>query len=681
MDEAKRYSLGVLFVHGIGTQRARNTVVPWGDELVRVIREATANNAVVTVDRARPGSGTSAEPAEAEVTIVSKDSSERWLLTEAWWAESFPAPTYGELVSWSVRAVPWSLVVGIAHRYSRSVAVEVGPDGHPRQPSTKRKVWAWLVGAAQLGAALVFSPFLVLILAIMLVLGLLPIAQLRTFILSAQRVLTGAIGDSLAFVESPHRHALIRTRIIESLERLQAKCDRTVVVAHSQGAAVSLDALDLISEANDSTGTSKLPEGLVTFGSGVHQLASLRALSMGQTDTSPLVSGVVVAFLAVFSGVRFVSSVRAGELQLLDLLRAGAALAIGIGVLTAATLAFQRLEPRFPKAARGLLAVILTAILIALIVYTTNSSLPPALYLVFSVLMLLATAYSILSERFLDAATAQLREPPGLSIWKDLYASADLVPNGPTRLGRAEAAKGGTVPQRVLDATKIWNRGSAWSDHTTYWENRDSFVLRVAQVCAEVARSRWRDALKRNVDHIDSRSEWRVGLLRIPRWFVVLTWVAVFAILLIRGVSNVWLPYSFPKWTPSFALAPLRATELFLLVFVAMWANSWLVEWPWKAWSRKEQSLFISGKAPGDTPFLPLLGMGLAMGLSFLAFYCVVTFASLAELRARFTTFDDLFGLLALPILIGGPFAAATWFRRHRPAPAPPPAVTVSGTS
>src|SRR5688572_5830580 len=89
-DYARRYDLGVLFVHGIGTQRARNTLVQWGDELVRVIKAATDSEVLIDVERARPGAGTSEEPAESDLTMVTKDGSERWLLTEAWWADAFP---------------------------------------------------------------------------------------------------------------------------------------------------------------------------------------------------------------------------------------------------------------------------------------------------------------------------------------------------------------------------------------------------------------------------------------------------------------------------------------------------------------------------------------------------------------------------------------------------------------
>jgi hypothetical protein len=78
------------------------------------------------------------------------------------------------------------------------------------------------------------APFFLVLLAAVLLLGLLPIPQLRTFALTVQSTLTATIGDSLAFVESPIRAALNRTRILAGLDRQKSQCDRTIVVAHSQ---------------------------------------------------------------------------------------------------------------------------------------------------------------------------------------------------------------------------------------------------------------------------------------------------------------------------------------------------------------------------------------------------------------------------------------------------------------
>jgi hypothetical protein len=135
------FHLGVLFVHGIGTQPPRDTLVRWGDALLNVIGMATKgraieNEVILTVGQASAGDRSGDKPAEVAVDLRYGDRTERWLLAEGWWADCFPAPTYSELVSWSVRALPWSIALHIAQGYwqlSRMTPVQ-GSDGPMRRP-------------------------------------------------------------------------------------------------------------------------------------------------------------------------------------------------------------------------------------------------------------------------------------------------------------------------------------------------------------------------------------------------------------------------------------------------------------------------------------------------------------------------------------------------------------------
>src|SRR5947209_2900988 len=118
----EKFQLGVLLVHGIGTQPPRDTLVRWGDALLNVIGKAIENQVIenrviVTVGQASAGDRSGDKPAEVAVDLRYGDWTEKWLLAEGWWADCFPAPTYSELVSWSVRALPWSIALHIAQRY------------------------------------------------------------------------------------------------------------------------------------------------------------------------------------------------------------------------------------------------------------------------------------------------------------------------------------------------------------------------------------------------------------------------------------------------------------------------------------------------------------------------------------------------------------------------------------
>jgi hypothetical protein len=125
------------------------------------------------------------------------------------------------------------------------------------------------------------------------------------------------------------------------------------------------------------------------------------------------------------------------------------------------------------------------------------------LYLFVGLFSFAALVNSILSPGMQEILTEPVHRPRGLARWDDLYASADPVPNGPTR------------PIGVSDKSiEIWNLGSVFADHTAYWNNRDGFVLRVARVCAETAQSQW-------VSELPGESDWmnvQLGGSDSSRW-------------------------------------------------------------------------------------------------------------------------------------------------------------------
>ena len=83
---AKKYRLGVLLVHGIGTQPSGEVLFRWGDALIKTIGRATRGRVRATVgladrdDRREPEGR-----AEAFVRLEADEHQERWLLSEGWW--------------------------------------------------------------------------------------------------------------------------------------------------------------------------------------------------------------------------------------------------------------------------------------------------------------------------------------------------------------------------------------------------------------------------------------------------------------------------------------------------------------------------------------------------------------------------------------------------------------------
>ena len=290
----KKFDLGVLLVHGVGTPPAGDTLVRWGDVLLKTIRRATRNNVEVDVEQAAPGKWAGMDRLEAAVRLRFGNHTEDWLLREGRWADTFPLPSYRELVFWIVRALPWAIVTYIGSRYWLVRAL----DWQRRMP-----VRVWLV--VEFVMALLLAPVLVILLGLTLVLWLLPISWLRALVLAFQSRLTATIGDSVAFVESPMRAALVRTCIRDGLARLKLVCRHTVIVAHSQGAAVVLDALGGLIEPGKERVAEPVPElvpdALVTFGAGTNQLASQKVFSAGLPETfgtNPAFRGAIAILLA-----------------------------------------------------------------------------------------------------------------------------------------------------------------------------------------------------------------------------------------------------------------------------------------------------------------------------------------------------------------------------------------------
>jgi hypothetical protein len=300
--------------------------------------------------------------------------------------------------------------------------------------------------------------------------------------------------------------------------------------------------------------------------------------------------------------------------------------------------------------------LLMLAVVTADIVYANYHDIPlmPVIFFVLALISLAGSLVVILSPITKDAVTKPVRKPRGLTRWVDLYASADPVPNGPTRVGDAES-----VP--------VWNRGSILSDHTSYWENLDGFVLRIARVCAETAGSSWQDKLP-PVTHsawVDRRAAWRVDLLRWAVRLNALLWLVGFFLLWTQHQSWVPLPFKLPSWAPPEAsITAARFAVLVILATVAAWATAALLRWPWSHWVRAEQELMLAHGLPTGSPMAPLIGMGMVITLLVILAWALGYESRAGELLA------DPGKWFRLPMLmVGGSFILALIVLWLRPAP------------
>lgn len=616
------FQLGVLFVHGIGTQRPTETLVRWGDALIDVLSRTTVGRATVTVEDAGPGNESGTAGSEMIVRISCDGREERWLMAEGWWADCFPAPSYGELVSWSLRAVPWFVAMHFAGRYWQ----------FDKMPWNRQKITAVLGVLVQLPIALLLAPAFIVLMGFVLLLGLIPVSQLQSLSLTMQSMLTGSVGDSLAFVESPVRAALVRTRILERFTLLRQRSEHAVIVAHSQGAAAALDALggfeprsgyqtdDTVKEPNDAR---PVVDALVTFGAGTNQIASLRALSAGLPKSERNPAWFALGSLAVFV---VVSAYLYAQSKPLDFALALTGWVAGIGALALVgwllVTSIDRLIGIWPaiKARRDSFIVwTLTACVVIWIAatqfLTDRSSVPfnAVNFLMLSLMGVLGSIAMLLSKEMRASVTTVTR-PKTVARWVDVFASADPVPNGPTR----------TTDDHNTESTLVWNRGSIFSDHTTYWENLDGFVLRVARICAETAGSTWTQILPPSSKALDRRAAWRVPFLAWAARLHLLLWLGVFYFAWTQYGVLVPMPFEAPVWMPRLASSVAQFIVLVLSVGLLAWLAAALLRWPWRLWVSQEQRSVLARTLPVGWPWIPVLAMGMvlsgiAMGLDGLA--------------------------------------------------------------
>ncbi len=269
--------VGILFVHGIGTQPPGETLTQWAASIIRALvawqdseiesarikaREealaaklpppdpATINPlAGVWHDRSKKRidpvmrasldfvSGTK-EYVDIQVPGIKRGNTEiprqHWIMTEVWWASALSAPPLEVVLDWSTRqGVLGNVVRGIANNGARS------GNGAPSGGNLLEK-------PARLGMTLFLS-----LASSMAVLGYLSLRTLAA-VLPIQALKDSAVfrqfdsfllswwGDAYLLLRDPVQSANVRAKIHEGLLALRAAgCGSIVIVSHSGGTMAS----------------------------------------------------------------------------------------------------------------------------------------------------------------------------------------------------------------------------------------------------------------------------------------------------------------------------------------------------------------------------------------------------------------------------------------------------------
>ena len=593
-DGSKPFTLGILFVHGIGTQTRGETLSSFGGAFYKWLEyrcSALAQSQQIgadvvarwqekleradwsnadspgTLDRGSDGAVNlhrvvlrettfqdqvdPEAPANTKLSLLSIDANEQvsvenWLLAESWWADRFASPSFGDLARWAFGVLPWIVGSHFGAQLQRRLHERPSLSSEPvpgKPTGTNHHVWAialwtWTLMAAigAFGLGLLSTLVTMPILALFLVVGLVPIPSVRRALLNIQLRMAATVGDSFVLLARPIEAASIVSAVRRDLQWMASKCSEVVVVAHSQGGAVAHLAL---------RGTVPCELKLLfTFGSGLRKLEEARELmrSTASFGLSSVATSIALFVLLLCTTLVFVAIVENLPLR-----------PANIGVLL-------------------VFSVIAAAVFVAGIRDHLRGIRLPEL------------------ERWIKwLDDKKLR-------WTDCYATADPVPNGIV----AAAAK-----ERTL---KVCNRSSMLSDHTSYWINLDEFV---SSLYAEISQSRSKDPLrieKPLIERIAKRRRWRVAVGRYIEWT---TAVGVLAVLAHRWSAC----EAFLMWAWSRTGAPIVKSMLGMSsndapgysidwvtvgLLALMLGASLVVRILWNAWDQNEMRRWLGVRSSGD---------------------------------------------------------------------------------
>lgn len=442
----EHYVVGVLFVHGMGEQEQGDSVTEMGDALTEWLRKwLPPESFKIREARLRTGgqvlAGTPDHPigGQAHVSVTLTDGSKQpptvqeWLLAESWWAKSFRQATFPELVAWAFSAGPWLIAsqrAGLENRFRSAAAT--GRYG----PLKTLGLIATIV-VLMIVAAIVASAITPVFLAL-LVFSLIPIPGLTEVVKALAKNLSGSFGDLLVLVRSPVRFAAMAEQVRGDIDDLYVRCDKVIVLAHSQGSAVSWHAIRRIADRPPEIRSDVAL--FMSFGQAFRKLKALYRVhrSRGREQTTFLGLATLSTILLVLAGWQAAGVL--GELVNTQFNLGAVWEHIGSNVIW-----------------------FVAAVAVVLLLQ--------------EVLVRLARANEIAAEgEVLEEVKEVQRALPGFR-WMDLWASADPAPNGPLL---SKLPKG-------VESYKIRNVGSTVLDHAIYWSNRTVFVSAVAFAAASFA--------------------------------------------------------------------------------------------------------------------------------------------------------------------------------------------------
>ncbi len=261
--------IGVVFVHGIGTQPACETFLDWSGSIVGLLADWRSDHGfgvdpVVRCDYDL--SGARLPILELDVPEYDGHPAATWVMTEAWWAATTRSPGLGSMTAYVRHALP-EIMAGIRRSYQARTEEWVkrradsrtfanGSTGYAHTGLVldsvpgRRSDWIDLLDRIQKELTiLAFGPALILgrvVLWVYAPFRAIPISSIQNIaaLKSADNFLTRWFGELPDIIDDPVQSANVRARLAAAIRGLRAEgCGRIVVVSHSGGAIVGFQTL------------------------------------------------------------------------------------------------------------------------------------------------------------------------------------------------------------------------------------------------------------------------------------------------------------------------------------------------------------------------------------------------------------------------------------------------------
>jgi hypothetical protein len=260
--------IGIVFVHGIGTQQPAETFLDWSKPIVRLLtawRDEQSLSPDPVISSQFAFSAASQPYLELDIPKVGAHPARRFVITEAWWAAQVRPPSLSDAAGYMFRGFP-KILRGIVRSYETrgdvwskrldrdlAAAEADGRDTPAIRELKARGRWRWidvLDGVQRFVAIVAYVPALAiggLFLLLYAPFRLIPIQAIQdaAALKSVDNFMTTWFGDLPDILDDPVQAANVRSRLAESIDRLvtQQGCGSIAIVAHSGGAIVSFTTL------------------------------------------------------------------------------------------------------------------------------------------------------------------------------------------------------------------------------------------------------------------------------------------------------------------------------------------------------------------------------------------------------------------------------------------------------